>query len=93
MLVTHIEQGYRVSIPEPFRQSLQVGDELAIEMDDNGRMILIPTRRILDILDRTAGLWQSHQGMIVTPRSAASRSMLRAGEGEEGGHESSVSIR
>lgn len=60
MLVTHIERGYRVSIPEPFRQSLQVGDELAIEMDENGRMVLIPTRRILDILDRTAGLWQSH---------------------------------
>lgn len=60
MVVTHIERGFRVAIPEPFRQALQVGDELAIEMDETGRMVLIPTRRILDILDRTAGLWQGH---------------------------------
>lgn len=63
MVVTHIERGYRVAIPEPFRQALQVGDELVVEMDESGRMVLIPTRRILDILDRTAGLWQDHDDL------------------------------
>lgn len=65
MLVTHIEPGYRVAIPEPLQQALQIGDELRVEMDETGRVVLIPTRRILDILDRTAGLWQSHDGSPV----------------------------
>lgn len=60
MLVTYIEQGYRIAVPEPLRQALHIGDELVVEMDEAGRMVLIPTRHILDILERTAGLWLSH---------------------------------
>lgn len=60
MVVTHVEQGYRITIPEPFRQRLHVGDELVIEMNDTGQMMLSPTQRILEILERTSGLWRNH---------------------------------
>lgn len=62
MMRTKIEKDFRVTIPEPLRDSLKVGDELLINKDDTGRIVLIPEDRIIDILNRTAGLWKEHSG-------------------------------
>ncbi len=58
MLQTKIGKDYRVTIPEPLRASLQVGDELLVSADQAGRIILTPKSRLLEILERTAGIWQ-----------------------------------
>lgn len=62
MSVTTIERDYRIAIPEPLRQGLQIGDELVVELDTEGRLVLVPAWRVAQILDRTAGLWRSHNG-------------------------------
>jgi len=62
MSVTTIERDYRIAIPEPLRQGLKIGDELVVELNPEGRLVLVPARRIAEILDRTAGLWRSHRG-------------------------------
>lgn len=58
MLRTRIEKGYRVTIPEPLRPTLHEGEELLVSMDESGRIVLIPSERALQILERTAGMWQ-----------------------------------
>jgi hypothetical protein len=58
MLQTRIEKDYRVTIPESLRSSLQVGDELLVSADQAGRIVLTPIARLLEILERTAGMWE-----------------------------------
>jgi bifunctional DNA-binding transcriptional regulator/antitoxin component of YhaV-PrlF toxin-antitoxin module len=61
MLKTKIEADFRITIPEPLRPSLEVGDELLITTDQAGRIILTPEARIRSILQRTAGMWRGRQ--------------------------------
>jgi bifunctional DNA-binding transcriptional regulator/antitoxin component of YhaV-PrlF toxin-antitoxin module len=58
MLYTKIENDFRITIPEEMRRSLEVGQELLVTMDKNGRLILIPETKIKEILQQTAGMWQ-----------------------------------
>jgi bifunctional DNA-binding transcriptional regulator/antitoxin component of YhaV-PrlF toxin-antitoxin module len=61
MLKTKIESGFRITIPEPLRPPLEVGDELLITIDQAGRIIITPKARIRSILQRTAGMWQGRR--------------------------------
>ncbi len=61
MLKAKIEPDFRITIPEPLRDPLQVGDELLISTDPSGRIIITPEARIRAILQRTAGMWQGRQ--------------------------------
>jgi bifunctional DNA-binding transcriptional regulator/antitoxin component of YhaV-PrlF toxin-antitoxin module len=61
MLRTKIEPDFRITIPEPLRTPLQVGDELLITTDQAGRIIITPEARIRAILQRTAGMWRGRQ--------------------------------
>jgi AbrB family looped-hinge helix DNA binding protein len=58
MLRTKVDADFRVVIPEELRQTLQVGDELLISADEEGRLIIVPEARIRSILQRTAGMWR-----------------------------------
>ena len=61
MLRTKVESDFRITIPEPLRPALQVGDELLIATDQEGRIIITPQARIRSILQRTAGMWRGRQ--------------------------------
>ncbi len=61
MLKTKIEPDFRITIPEPLRPSLGIGDEYLITTDPAGRIILTPEARIRAILQRTAGMWRGRQ--------------------------------
>jgi bifunctional DNA-binding transcriptional regulator/antitoxin component of YhaV-PrlF toxin-antitoxin module len=55
MLRTKVDPDFRITIPEPLRPPLQVGDELV------GRIIITPETRVRSILQRTAGMWRGRQ--------------------------------
>ncbi len=61
MLRTTVDQGYRVEIPEALRDSLHVGDEFFVTITKTGQILLIPARRVDEILDQTAGMWQDRE--------------------------------
>jgi hypothetical protein len=46
---------------------LQVGDELLVSVDQAGRIVLTPKARLLEILERTAGMWE---GRMATKASS-----------------------
>jgi len=58
MLRVKIESDFRVTLPEPIRAPLHVGDELLITTDPAGRIIITPETRIRTILEQTAGMWR-----------------------------------
>lgn len=58
MIYTKVEDDFRITIPEELRRSLEVGQELLVTMDKNGRLILIPESQIDAILQQTAGMWK-----------------------------------
>jgi bifunctional DNA-binding transcriptional regulator/antitoxin component of YhaV-PrlF toxin-antitoxin module len=61
MLRTKVEPDFRITIPEPLRPPLQVGDKLLVTMDQAGRIIITPEARVRSILQRTAGMWRGRQ--------------------------------
>jgi bifunctional DNA-binding transcriptional regulator/antitoxin component of YhaV-PrlF toxin-antitoxin module len=61
MLRTKVEPDFRITIPEPLRPPLQVGDELLVTTDQAGRIIITPEARIRSILQRTAGMWRGRE--------------------------------
>jgi bifunctional DNA-binding transcriptional regulator/antitoxin component of YhaV-PrlF toxin-antitoxin module len=61
MTRTKIDGDFKIRIPESLRPSLKVGDELLIAIDQAGRIIMVPERRILEILQKTAGMWRGRQ--------------------------------
>ncbi len=61
MLRTKIDSDFRITIPEPLRPPLQVGDELLVTTDQAGRIIITPETRVRSILRRTAGMWRGRQ--------------------------------
>ncbi|MCS6909349.1 MAG: hypothetical protein NZM11_02090 [Anaerolineales bacterium] len=56
-MVIQIEPGFRITLPDNFRTSLRVGDEVIVVANASGAITLIPKTRALEILEQTAGLW------------------------------------
>ncbi len=58
MLIAKIDADYRIAIPESLRAEWHVGDEVIVTAEAGGTLKLVPKARALEILERTAGLWQ-----------------------------------
>jgi hypothetical protein len=56
-MVTQIEPGFRITLPENIRALWHVGDEILVIVNSLGSITLIPKARALEILEQTAGLW------------------------------------
>jgi bifunctional DNA-binding transcriptional regulator/antitoxin component of YhaV-PrlF toxin-antitoxin module len=52
-----VSSQYTVKIPEHFRSKLRVGQQMAISVDAQGRLILTPLEQAHKILDETFGIW------------------------------------
>ena len=57
MLRVQVESDFKITLPEPLRAPLHVGDELLVTTDAVGRIIITPEARIRAILEQTAGMW------------------------------------
>ena len=58
MVTVTISSQYTVRIPEDFRARLRVGQQVAISLDAQGRLILTPIEQARAILDQTFGMWK-----------------------------------
>ena len=57
MVTVTVSSHYTVRIPEHFRSKLRVGQQVAISVDAQGRLILTPIEQTREILDETFGIW------------------------------------
>lgn len=55
-----IEEGFRVTVPAKLRKGLRIGDQMIVTADRVGRIVLLSEKHIRAVLQRTAGLWDSH---------------------------------
>jgi bifunctional DNA-binding transcriptional regulator/antitoxin component of YhaV-PrlF toxin-antitoxin module len=65
MLHARIEKGFRITIPEPLRLSLREGDDLLVNVDAAGRILMMPASRALEVMERTAGMWRDRADIPV----------------------------
>jgi hypothetical protein len=57
MVTVRIGPQYTVKIPESLRSKLSVGQQMAISLDEQGRLVLTPLEQVRSILDETFGIW------------------------------------
>ncbi len=57
MVVTRIDADYTVHIPDALREDFEVGQEVAVSIDAQGRLIITPIEQIRARLDETFGMW------------------------------------
>lgn len=57
MVTVTISPQYTVKIPEHFRAQLRVGQQVAVNVDAQGRLVLTPIEQVRAILDETFGIW------------------------------------
>jgi hypothetical protein len=63
MIRTKITREYTLEIPESFRKNLRAGQEVALAMDIQGRMIVTPIEQIRAQLSETFGMWNGRDGI------------------------------
>ena len=57
MVTVKISPQYTVKIPDRFRSTLHAGQEVAISVDAQGRLIITPIEQVRAILQETFGMW------------------------------------
>lgn len=57
MAITKISPDHSIKIPESLRQQLPPGQEVVINVDSHGRMVVTPVAQILSALRDTFGMW------------------------------------
>ena len=57
MATVTIGPQYTVKIPENFRSQLRVGQKVALNLDEQGRLVLTPIEQARAILEETFGMW------------------------------------
>ena len=57
MVVTRIDSDYTVHVPDALREEFQVGQEVAVSLDAQGRLIITPVQQIRARLQETFGMW------------------------------------
>lgn len=57
MVVTKISQEYTLNIPEQFRSALSAGQEVAVAVDEQGRLVITPVEQLRAVLMETFGMW------------------------------------
>lgn len=58
MIPVLVEEGFRLTVPKQLRSKLRVGDQMLVDVDRSGRIVLVSEARVRATLARTAGLWQ-----------------------------------
>jgi bifunctional DNA-binding transcriptional regulator/antitoxin component of YhaV-PrlF toxin-antitoxin module len=57
MVTIRVSSDYTVKIPSKFRAGLHAGQEVAVSLDKQGRLILTPIEQVRAILKETFGMW------------------------------------
>jgi hypothetical protein len=57
MVTIRVNPDYTVKIPGKFRAGLRAGQEVAISLDKQGRLIITPIEQVRAILNETFGMW------------------------------------
>lgn len=57
MVTVHISSDFSVKIPSKFRSRLRAGQEVAVSVDAQGRLIITPIEQINTLLEETFGMW------------------------------------
>jgi bifunctional DNA-binding transcriptional regulator/antitoxin component of YhaV-PrlF toxin-antitoxin module len=57
MVTIKVSSNYTVKIPNEFRRGLRAGQEVAVSVDAQGRLILTPIEQVRAILQETFGMW------------------------------------
>lgn len=78
MVVTRIDSDYTVHIPDALREDFEVGQEVAVSLDAQGRLIITPIEHIRARLQETFGMWANHP--IVPPDGIEYMDGIRRGQ-------------
>ncbi len=57
MVTVHVGTDYTVKIPGKFRSHLRAGQEVAVSVDAQGRLIITPIEQVRAVLKETFGMW------------------------------------
>jgi hypothetical protein len=57
MVTIRVNPDFTVKIPGKFRAGLRAGQELAISLDKQGRLIIMPIDQVRSIVQETFGMW------------------------------------
>ncbi len=57
MVTIRVNPDYTLKIPGKFRAGLRAGQEVAISLDKQGRLIITPIEQVRAILKETFGMW------------------------------------
>jgi hypothetical protein len=57
MVLTKISPKFTLNIPSEFRKVLPAGQEVAITIDKQGRMVVTPIEKIHEALEASFGMW------------------------------------
>ena len=57
MITVHIRSDYTFRIPSKFRSRLHAGQEVAVNVDAQGRLIITPIEQMNALLQETFGMW------------------------------------
>lgn len=71
MVLAKITPKYTLSIPDEFRAALPVGQEVAITIDRQGRMIVTPIKKIREALAESFGIWADRTDIPANARHYA----------------------
>lgn len=63
MMVSKVDELFRILLPPEARAGVQVGEEYVVLPGDNGRLLLLPVSQMEQILTRTAGMWQGRDDL------------------------------
>lgn len=68
MVLAKITPKYTLSIPNEFRKFLSAGQEVAITIDKQGRMVVTPIEKIREALVESFGIWADRTDMTADAR-------------------------
>ena len=63
MIHVLVEEGFRLTVPKKLRGKIKVGDNMLVDVDRAGRIVLLSEKRVRAALSRTAGLWGERKDM------------------------------
>ena len=78
MVVTRIDSDYTVHVPDALREEFQVGQEVAVSLDAQGRLIITPFQQIRARLQETFGMWSEQPD--VAPNGVEYMDSVRQGQ-------------
>ncbi len=63
MIHVLVEEGFRLTVPKELQGKLRVGDKMLVDVDRDGRIVLLSEDRVRATLARTAGLWRGRKDL------------------------------